>query len=79
VQMHNTAVPCWRVKLRNAICLAFALALTGCSASKPASVPRLPDPAADLMEPAPTGSAVLQRATQHMETWLQMLQGGPTR
>ena len=41
--------------------------------------PRLPEPAADLMEPAPTGSAVLQRATQHMETWLQMLQGGPTR
>ena len=42
MQMLNTAALCWRVKLRNAICLAFALALTGCSASKPAGVLRLP-------------------------------------
>ena len=27
MQMLNTAALCWRVKLRNAICLAFALAL----------------------------------------------------
>ncbi len=45
----------------------------------PAVIPRIPEPAADLMKPAPTGSEVLQRATRNMETWLPTPPNGPTR
>lgn len=76
--MPNIVVPSWRARLRKLAWLLPVLTLTGCSAPT-VVIPRIPEPAADLMRPAPTGSEVLQRATQHMETWLQMLQGGPTR
>lgn len=76
--MPNTVVPCWRERLRKLAWLLPVLTLTGCSAP-PAVIPRIPEPAADLMRPAPTGSEVLQRATRNMETWLPMPQDGPTR
>ncbi len=49
------------------------------AAKTPAVIPRIPEPAADLMKPAPTGSEVLQRATRNMETWLPTPPNGPTR
>lgn len=71
-------VPSWRARLRKLAWLLPVLTLTACSAP-PAVIPRIPEPAADLMRPAPTGSEVLQRATQNMETWLPTQQDGPTR
>ncbi len=55
--MPNTAAPCWRARLRKLAWLLPALSLTACSAP-PAVIPRIPEPAADLMKPAPTGSEV---------------------
>ncbi len=57
--MPNTAAPCWRARLRKLAWLLPALSLTACSAP-PAVIPRIPEPAADLMKPAPTGSEVDQ-------------------
>lgn len=76
--MPNTVAPCWRVKLQKLAWLLPVLSLTGCFAPM-AGIPRIPEPAADLMKPAPTGSEVLQRATRNMETWLPTPQNGPTR
>ncbi|PJM89058.1 hypothetical protein CV044_12075 [Achromobacter ruhlandii] len=76
--MPNTVVPSWRARLRKLAWLLPVLSLTACSAP-PAVIPRIPEPAADLMRPAPTGSEVLQRATRNMETWLSTQQGGPTK
>ncbi|AKP89331.1 hypothetical protein Axylo_1822 [Achromobacter xylosoxidans] len=76
--MPNTVVPSWRARLRKLAWLLPVLTLTACSAP-PAVIPRIPEPAADLMKPAPTGSEVLQRATRNMETWLPTPQDGPTR
>ncbi len=56
--MPNTAAPCWRARLRKLAWLLPALSLTACSAP-PAVIPRIPEPAADLMKPAPTGSEVI--------------------
>ncbi len=59
--MPNTAAPCWRARLRKLAWLLPALSLTACSAP-PAVIPRIPEPAADLMKPAPTGSEVTDAA-----------------
>ncbi|WP_368640571.1 hypothetical protein ABRZ04_05160 [Castellaniella ginsengisoli] len=74
----STGGPCWPARLRNVILWLLAVSLTGCSAPM-AVTPRIPAPAADLMQPVPTGSEVLQRATGNMQTWQQMLQSGPTK
>ncbi len=76
--MLNTVVPSWRARLRKLAWLLPVLSLTACSAP-PAVIPRIPEPAADLMKPAPTGSEVLQRATRNMGTWLPTQQDGLTR
>ncbi len=76
--MPNTVVPSWRARLQKLAWLLPVLTLTGCSAPT-AVIPRIPEPAADLMRPAPTGSEVLQRATRTMETWLPMQQDGLTK
>ncbi len=55
--MLNTVVPSWRARLRKLAWLLPVLSLTACSAP-PAVIPRIPEPAADLMKPAPTGSEV---------------------
>ncbi len=57
--MLNTVVPSWRARLRKLAWLLPVLSLTACSAP-PAVIPRIPEPAADLMKPAPTGSEVDQ-------------------
>ncbi len=74
--MLNTVVPSWRARLRKLAWLLPVLSLTACSAP-PAVIPRIPEPAADLMKPAPTGSEV--RATRNMGTWLPTQQDGLTR
>lgn len=74
----NTVGQCWPGRLCNVILWLCAVSLTGCSAPMVVT-PRIPEPAADLMQPAPTGSEVLQRATGNMQTWQQMLQDGPTK
>ncbi len=58
---------------------AAKIGLAAARAEPPAVIPRIPEPAADLMKPAPTGSEVLQRATRNMETWLPTPPNGPTR
>ena len=65
-------------RLRSVILWLLAVSLTGCSAPTVVT-PRIPEPAADLMQPVPTGSEVSARATRNMQTWLQMLQSGPIR
>ncbi len=57
--MLNTVVPSWRARLRKLAWLLPVLSLTACSAP-PAVIPRIPEPAADLMKPAPTGSEVAE-------------------
>lgn len=74
---HGCAGPYWRARLRRVILLLPVAVLMGCSAPM-AVTPRIPQPAPELMEPTPTGSEVLQRATQHMETWHKMLLSGQT-
>ncbi len=59
--MLNTVVPSWRARLRKLAWLLPVLSLTACSAP-PAVIPRIPEPAADLMKPAPTGSEVASDA-----------------
>ncbi len=61
--MLNTVVPSWRARLRKLAWLLPVLSLTACSAP-PAVIPRIPEPAADLMKPAPTGSEVAGWADQ---------------
>ncbi len=72
--------------------LVASLALTGCCNSI-ATVPRLPDPAADLMRPAPTGSEYLESVSVELKAsrdelqqtqadlakWQSTLQGGLTK
>ncbi len=69
--------PSWPARLQRVTWPLLATVLTGCSATM-AVTPRIPPPAPELMEPTPTGSEVLQRATQSMESWHQMLLSGPT-
>ncbi len=76
-QMPSTGGPCWPARLRNVILWLCAASLTGCSAPMVVT-PRTPEPAADLMQPVPTGSEVSARATRNMQTWLEMLQSGQT-
>ncbi len=68
--MPNTAAPCWRARLRKLAWLLPALSLTACSAP-PAVIPRIPEPAADLMKPAPTGSEVATDAAE----WADQVNG----
>lgn len=76
--MPDTGGRCWPARLSSVILWLCVASLTGCSAPTVVT-PRIPEPAADLMQPVPTGSEVSERATANMQTWLQMLQSGPTR
>ncbi len=77
--MPNTVAPCWRVKLLKRLLPLSVAALTGCCASLPSGAPKLPTPAADLMQPAPTGSELLDRVSGDMSNWEKMLLDGLTR
>ncbi|CAB3931666.1 hypothetical protein LMG6000_02268 [Achromobacter insolitus] len=77
--MPNTAAPSWRVKLLRRLLPLSAAALTGCCGSLPSGAPKLPAPAADLMQPAPTGSELLDRVSDDMSSWEKMLLDGLTR
>ncbi|CAB3728715.1 hypothetical protein LMG1873_04607 [Achromobacter piechaudii] len=77
--MPNTEAPCWRAKLLKRLLLLSVAGLTGCCASLPSGAPKLPQPAADLMLPAPTGSELLGRVSGDMSSWEKMLLDGPTR
>ncbi|SAI72257.1 Uncharacterised protein [Bordetella trematum] len=93
MRMLNAGGPCWRGKLskRNwssqiGIVPLLLLALTGCAANLPSGTPRLPAPAADLMQPAPTGSAYLESVSAELKAldddlarWEKTLQAGPTK
>lgn len=77
-RMPNTGGPSWPARLRRVILsLCAAGLMSGCADT--VVIPRIPEPAADLMQPVPTGSEVLQRATGNMQTWQQMLQSGQTK
>ena len=71
--------PSWRVRLLKRLLPLSVAALMGCSASLPRGAPRLPAPAADLMQPAPTGSELLDRVSADMSSWEKMLLDGLTR
>ena len=75
--MPTTVEPSWLGRLLKRMLLPFVLALTGCCGNI-ATTPRLPAPAADLMQPVPTGSELSARVTRNMGNWEQMLQGGQT-
>lgn len=91
--MPNTAAPSWRANKPNrswrrlsAIVMPLLLALPGCTSSLPPGEPRLPTPAADLMAPAPTGSAYLESVSAELKAldedlarWERMLQDGLTK
>ena len=77
--MPNTVAPSWREKLLKRLLLLSVAGLTGCSASLPSGAPKLPAPAADLMQPAPTGSELLDRVSADMGSWEKMLHDGLTR
>lgn len=77
--MPNTAAPSWREKLLKRLLLLSVTALTGCCASLPSGAPKLPEPAADLMLPAPTGSELLDRVSGDMNSWEKMLLDGLTK
>ena len=53
-------------------------ALGGCCSSY-ATVPKLPQPAADLMEPAPTGSEYLESVLADLSRWEGTLQDSLTK
>ncbi len=73
--MPNTVAPSWRERLLKRLLLLSVAALTGCSASLPSGAPRLPAPAADLMQPAPTGSEYSDSVLQNMKAWAEKLDG----
>ncbi|CAB3699514.1 Uncharacterised protein [Achromobacter denitrificans] len=77
--MPNTVAPSWREKLLKGLLPLSVAALTGCSASLPSGAPKLPAPARDLMQPAPTGSELLDRVSDDMSRWEKMLHDGLTR
>lgn len=77
--MPNTAAPSWRVKLLKGLLLLSVAGLTACSGSLPSGAPKLPAPAADLMQPAPTGSELLDRVSGDMRSWEKTLLDGLTR
>lgn len=77
--MPNTAAPCWPARLLKKLLLLSVAVLTGCCGSLPSGGPRLPEPAADLMQPAPTGSELLGRVSANMSSWEKMLLDGLTR
>ena len=77
--MRDTARPCWPAGLLKRLSPISVVALTACCANGPGSVPNLPAPAADLMLPAPTGSALSEHVSRNMSDWAAMLQAGPTR
>ena|GEM_PF-938914 len=91
--MQNTAVTCWcgskskqSWRRLSVIATLLSFGLTACVSSSPPGVPRLPAPAADLMVPAPTGSAYLESVSAELKAldvdlarWEKMLQDGPTR
>ncbi|CAB3844348.1 hypothetical protein ACMU6081_27070 [Achromobacter mucicolens] len=93
MQMPNTGAPSWRDNRSNrswpklsAIGMPLLLVLTGCAGSLPTGAPRHPTPAADLMMPAPTGSAYLESVSAELkaldddlERWERMLQYGLTK
>jgi hypothetical protein len=66
--------------------MPLLLVLTGCANSLPPGTPRHPAPAADLMVPAPTGSAYLESVSAELKAldddlarWEKTLQDGLTR
>lgn len=77
--MPNTAALSWRARLLKRLWPLSVAVLTGCCSNLPAGVPKLPEPAADLMQPAPTGSELLGRVSGSMSAWEKMLQDGLTR
>ena len=77
--MPNTAAPSWRARLLKRLLPLSVAALTGCCASLPSGAPKLPAPAADLMQPAPTGSELLDRVSGDMSSWERMLLDGLTK
>ena len=77
--MPNTVAPCWRERLLKRLLLLSVAGLTGCCASLPSGAPKLPATAADLMQPAPTGSELLGRVSDDMSSWEKMLLDGLTR
>jgi len=91
--MPNTEAPSWRDSKpkRNwpglsVIVMPLLLVLTGCASSLPPGTPRHPTPAADLMAPAPTGSAYLESVSAELKAldndlarWEKTLQDGLTR
>ncbi len=72
----NTVAPSWRVKLLKRLLPLNVAVLTGCSASFPSGTPKVPEPSADLMQPAPTGSELLGRVSENMSRWEGMLRDG---
>ncbi len=77
--MPNTVAPCWREKLLKRLLPLSVAALTGCCASSPSGTPKLPAPAADLMQPAPTGLELLDRVSDDMSSWETRLLDGLTK
>jgi hypothetical protein len=90
--MPDTAAPCSPANAprrallsRIAGALLTSLSCAACSTNT-ATVPMLPTPAADLMRPAPTGSAYLESVSRELkaldddlERWEKTLQDGLTR
>lgn len=90
--MPYTVAPSWRDRLSKPriprcwlmwlLLTSALLGLTGCSSSI-ATVPRLPEPAADLLRPAPTGSEYLGSVSDELKAsrddltrWEKMLRDG---
>lgn len=76
--MLNAAAPHRREKLLKKLLPLSVAALTGCCASLPSGAPTLPALAADLMQPAPTGSGLLDRVSGDMSNWEKTLLDGLT-
>lgn len=91
--MLNTAAPSWRGSepkpgwlMLSVIVMPLLLGLGGCASSLTPGTPRHPTPAADLMAPAPTGSAYLESVSAELKAldadlarWEKTLQDGLTK
>jgi lysozyme len=76
--MQITAAPFWRGRLRKLSILLPLLVLTGCCGNI-ATAPKLPEPAADLMAPVPTGSEYLESVSADLSKWEKTLQDSLTK
>lgn len=70
--MPTTVGPSWLAKLLKRMLPLCVVALTACCGNI-ATTPKLPAPAADLMQPVPTGLEYSERVTQNMRAWEKML------